>query len=143
MASIRKKGSGYEAAVARKGVRKSAMFSTKLEAQMWAAEIEKKIIQGGFSGGQYKTVGDLLQRYVSTVSVKKRGADKERIRVARLCRDDIEGIKLGELSASTWLNGAIGDCRKCPTQPCSVTGICSRMRLISPSMNGAGLRKIH
>lgn len=99
MASIRKKGSGYEAAVARKGVRKSAMFSTKLEAQMWAAEVEKKIIQGGFSSNQYKTVEDLLQRYVTTVSVKKRGADKERIRIARLCRDDIAKLKLVELSA--------------------------------------------
>lgn len=99
MASIRKKGSGYEAAVARKGVRKSAMFPTKIAAQMWAAEIEKKIIQGGFSGGQYKTVGDLLQRYVSSVTVNKRGLRTEGYRVSGLCRNDIAKLQLGELSA--------------------------------------------
>lgn len=97
MASIRKKGSGYEAAVARKGVRKSAMFPTKIAAQMWAAEIEKKIIQGGFSGGHGKTVGDLLQRYVSTVSVNKRGAVEEGYRVNGICREDIAKMRLDEL----------------------------------------------
>lgn len=99
MASIRKKGSGYEAAVARKGVRKSAMFPTKLAAQMWAAEIEKKIIQGGFSSGQSKTVGDLLQRYGSTVTVNKRGLRNERYRIGGLCRNDIAKLQLDELSA--------------------------------------------
>ncbi|MBY0485061.1 site-specific integrase [Nitrosomonas sp.] len=98
MASIRKKGSGYEAAVARKGVRKSAMFSTKLAAQMWAAETEKKIIQGDSSGGQYKTVGDLLQRYVSTVSVNKRGARVEMYRVNGMCKYDIAKVQLDELT---------------------------------------------
>lgn len=99
VASIRKKGSGYEAAVARKGVRKSAMFSTKLAAQMWAAEVEKKIIQGGFSGGQYKTVADLLQRYGSTISINKRGAKVELYRVDGLCESDIGKLQLGELSS--------------------------------------------
>ena len=98
MASIRKKGSGYEAAVARKGVRKSAMFSTKLAAQMWAAEIEKKIIQGGVSPGEGKTVCDLLQRYVSTVSVNKRGAAEEGHRVNGICREDIAKVRLDELT---------------------------------------------
>ena len=97
MASIRKKGSGYEAAVARKGVRKSAMFTTKIAAQMWAAETEKKIIQGGSSPGQDKTVGDLLQRYVSTVSVNKRGVAQEGSRVTVICREDIAKMRLDEL----------------------------------------------
>ena len=112
MASIRKKGSGYEAAVARKGVRKSAMFSTKLAAQMWAAETEKKIIQGGFSAGEYKTVDDLLQRYVSTVSVNKRGARNERYRVGYICKGDIGKLKLGELTSfhlAEWRDKRLGE----------------------------------
>lgn len=99
MATIRKKGKRWEAAVARKGIRKSSTFATKLEAQMWAADIEKKIIGGGYLINDH-TVEDLLQRYLSVVSIKKRGADKEKIRIMRLCRDPVAQLKLSELQPS-------------------------------------------
>jgi len=97
MASIRKKGKRWEAAISRQGIRKSSTFATKLEAQFWAAEIEKTITSGKYGDHQDRTVENMLQRYLSIVSVKKRGADKEKIRIMRLCRDDIAQIKLGEL----------------------------------------------
>lgn len=96
MATIRKKGRRWEAAVARKGIRKSSTFATKLEAQVWAADVERKIISGGYLVNDH-TVEDLLQRYLSVVSVKKRGADKEKIRIMRLCRDPVAQLRLSEL----------------------------------------------
>lgn len=50
MGTIKKKSSGYEAQVARKGIRKSKTFRTKAEANMWIAEIEKEILKGKHSG---------------------------------------------------------------------------------------------
>lgn len=66
---------------------------------MWAADIEKKIIGGGYLINDH-TVEDLLQRYLSAVSIKKRGADKEKIRIMRLCRDPVAQLKLSELQPS-------------------------------------------
>ena len=45
MGTIRKKNADYEAAVCKKGIRKSSMFRTKAEANMWIAETVKEIIQ--------------------------------------------------------------------------------------------------
>lgn len=64
-----------------------------------AADIEKKIIGGGYLINDH-TVEDLLQRYLSAVSIKKRGADKEKIRIMRLCRDPVAQLKLSELQPS-------------------------------------------
>lgn len=99
MAAIRKKGRRWEAAVARKGIRKSSTFATKLEAQVWAADVERAIVSGGYLINDH-SVEDLLQRYLSAVSVKKRGADKEKIRIMRLCRDPVAQLKLSELRPS-------------------------------------------
>ncbi len=66
---------------------------------MWSADIEKKIIGGGYLVNDH-TVENLLQRYLSAVSIKKRGADKEKIRITRLCRDPVAQLKLSELQPS-------------------------------------------
>jgi len=139
MATIRKKGRRWEAAVARKSIRKSSTFATKLEAQMWAADIEKKIIGGGYLINDH-TVEDLLQRYLSAVSIKKRGADKEKIRIMRLCRDPVAHLNY---SHRTWHSGVIGCWKLSPNLPCSATGIFSRTPLMLLLMSGNGYRKTH
>lgn len=98
MASIRKKGAGYEAMVARKGVRKSGTFRTKTEARIWAAEVERDILSGGCAKIADKSFADLMQRYGAIVSPNKRGKRWELMRIGVICRDHIADIRLEDLS---------------------------------------------
>ena len=67
MASYRKRGSSWEALVVRKiagvVIRKSGSFSTKAEAQAWAARIETEIVDQKHRRLPNKTFGDLMTRY--------------------------------------------------------------------------------
>lgn len=79
MASIQKVGDKWRAQVAKKGVRKSAMWDTKREAMQWAARVEAEIEAGV---KQDKTFADAVELYLKEVSSTKNGEKWERIRMA-------------------------------------------------------------
>ena len=91
MASIQKHGKRWRAFVARKGIRTSKLFDTKVAAKDWAAREEYLILNGQ---GEYGpgTVGDLLDRYAREVSPTKRGARWEQIRLELIQRDRLARI---------------------------------------------------
>lgn len=97
MASFRKRLGSWEVSVSKLGVRKSATFDTKSEAQKWAAKIETEISEGKYALYADKTFGELLQRYGKEVSVKKAGGRWELLRINATCRDPIAHIKLCDL----------------------------------------------
>ena len=113
MGTIRKKGNGYEAAVARKGIRKSSMFRTKAEANMWIAETEKEILQGKYGKPtNHHTFNDLMQRYAQQVSPTKRGAEWEIKRINMLSRYGIASIPLEILNQThfaEWRDRRLGE----------------------------------
>lgn len=94
MASIQKRARGWFAQVRRKGVSKSASFSTKAEAAAWAARVEAEIIAGQRGEVPDKTFGDLLEKYRDEVSVTKRGERWERLRIGLTLRDAIASVNL-------------------------------------------------
>lgn len=87
MAYIRKIKTGYRAEIERLGVRKSQVFQTKAAAQSWAAVEEGKILSGKSSAFPEKTLSETLERYGREVSVKKRGARPEGLRLQAIQRD--------------------------------------------------------
>lgn len=98
MASITKQKKGWRAQVAIKGVRESGTFTTKLEATTWATEREaalRKQSSTGISTGQ--TCQEAFDRYVKEVSVHKRGARWEEIRLRALASHVINGETIGEM----------------------------------------------
>lgn len=97
MATIRKRGSAWQAQVFLKGVRQSSTHSTKLEAQQWASKIEGEIIAGKTSSVPDKTFGELLDEYARRVSPTKKGERWERIRIALFKKDEIADVKLCDL----------------------------------------------
>lgn len=103
MGTIRKKGSGYEAAVALKGVRRSKTCRTKAEANMWIAETEKSILSHKNRSFQDATFGELMDRYGKTVSVTKRGKDWELKRIKALSRDEIAEVSMADLNKSDFI----------------------------------------
>jgi integrase len=109
MASFRKKGRSWEAQVARQGIRKSASFATKAEAQAWAAKTETEIRSGRRGDIPDKTFGQLLEKYRDEVSASKKGERWERVRIDRMVggrpkddppvpADPITGVRLADLS---------------------------------------------
>lgn len=109
MASISKRAGGWRAQVAIKGVRESATFSTKAEAQAWAAqretEIRKAVATGIVSG---KTCQDAFDRYVKEVSAHKRGQRWEEIRLSAIAEQEVDGVKMGEMALAEITPATLG-----------------------------------
>lgn len=112
MASFRKMAGGkIRAEVARLGKRTSKVFATKSAAKDWAARQEFLIIDEG-PIGEIKTLGEAFDRYGREVSVTKRGAHWEIIRLARFGRDSFANIKMADLKASdfaAWRDARLRD----------------------------------
>lgn len=81
MATYQFRAGKWRVAVFRKGVRKSASFANKAEAQAWAGRVEFSV-----TNTTRKTLHDALQRYIETVSIHKRGERWEKLRIAAFKR---------------------------------------------------------
>lgn len=105
MASIRKRGDRWRVEVCSRGQRASNTFSTKKQAQLWANE--KELEFEGYAGLnviQGKTVAEAYDRYAREVSVNKKGARWEMIRLESLSRYPfakraIADIRAGDIAA--------------------------------------------
>lgn len=96
MASIRKHGKGYRVEVDRQGVRRSKVLATRQAAKDWAARAEYEILNGDQVAAAL-TLGALFDRYAREVSPKKRGERWEVIRLAKLGRDPLALLMLGDM----------------------------------------------
>lgn len=99
MAYITKTKSGWRAQIERMGVRKSMTFDTKAEANNWAATEEAALLAVKRGAYPRKTFADAMTRYIEEVSVKKRGARAEELRLEALKRDfpKLAGMQLSEV----------------------------------------------
>lgn len=102
MATIRQRGNYWEARIRREGhppLCKS--FNSRADARAWATVIESEIERGIFidrSEAEKNTLGDLFQRYLTEISIHKKGHDVERYRLISLQRDPISKFKVAGLS---------------------------------------------
>ena len=91
MATFRKRESGgWQTQIRRKGYpAQSKSFRTKASAEAWVRSIEVDMDQGMFQSrieAESTTLGDLLDRYLSECTPKKRGAGPEACRIRALIR---------------------------------------------------------
>jgi integrase len=98
MANFEKRQKGWRVRVRKNGQGHSATFPNKVQAQEWAAQIEADIIAGKLGKSPDKTFSDLIDRYINEVTITKRGARPEKLRLERLKRDKIAQIKLADLT---------------------------------------------
>ena len=103
MATIRRRGTSWQAQVRRDGYPAiSKSFSTKADALSWAREKERAIERAELPIAAKQagsvTVGDLLTRYVETVTPAKRGARFERSRIKTLLAHQLAQASLSKLS---------------------------------------------
>lgn len=100
MASFRKRGKSWEAAVARKGRRETASFTTKAEAQRWAHQIEEEILAESRGEVPNKPFSAILARYRDEISPTKKGERWETIRLNMLIKDELARVALPDLDAA-------------------------------------------
>jgi len=82
MASIQRCAKGYRVQIKMQGVRDSAVFSIKREAVLWAAQRETAIKDNaGKPAGELHSLRDAMRRYAKEVSLLKRGARFEQLRL--------------------------------------------------------------
>ena len=97
MATFRKLTSGkWQAQIARNGIRKSASFATKREAQDWSAR-QEYLVTNAENPQSKLTLKDAFDRYVREESPKRRGERSEVARLKRLSSDKIAGKRLADL----------------------------------------------
>lgn len=99
MASITKRGRSWFAQVRRRGVSRSASFTTKAEAVAWAAKVEAEALSGDRGAVPDRPFADLLIRYRDEVSATKRGERWESLRIGLVLRDPLAEVSLRDLDA--------------------------------------------
>jgi hypothetical protein len=102
MATIRKRGAKWQVQVRRVGHRSiSASFNVLRDAKAWARQKEIEADRGALAPDatclRRLTLGELVERYRDTVSVKKRGHDVERTVLNAFLRYPICHKPLAEL----------------------------------------------
>lgn len=116
MATIRKRGSRWEAQVRRSGLEAECRtFARKADAETWANSIEAEIASGTHvnqSLAKHTTLGEVLQRYLAEVTPEKKGKDAERYQILALLRDPIALLPLTQLTPARlaeWRNERLQD----------------------------------
>lgn len=122
MASIRKRGSAWQARVIRKGFpEETATFKTRAEALEWSRDVETSMDAGRYrrtKEAESMLLGDLLQRYRESVTPLKRGATDEAIRLKAMERRRI--AKLSVVNVTPQAIAAFRDERLTECSPATV-----------------------
>ena len=105
MATIRKRGTAWQAQVRRHGSTPiSKSFATKADAALWARDLERSIDRAELPANirdlQRVTLADLLARYEAEITMKKRGASQERYKLRLIRSHAISTVHLGKLTSS-------------------------------------------
>ena len=98
MAHFSKRKGAWRVQVARKGVRQSATFPTKGEAEAWARRIEGQIVGGLMLST--RTVGEMLTEYGDKVSPAKKGHKWELARIVAFQRSTLAQERLSSIDAT-------------------------------------------
>lgn len=98
MATIIQRGDKWRVQIRMRGVSRSATFERHSDAKAWAARVETEI-RDGLQGNQSRNVffGDILQRYLTTETVKKRGKRSETYRINGILKSSLAHIRLENL----------------------------------------------
>ena len=87
MATFAKRARSWQAKVCRKGIRRTATFPTKIQAQEWASKTENEIISGHYGLGVRKTLAEAIDAYLKANEDRK-GVKYEQTRLKAFKRDE-------------------------------------------------------
>lgn len=136
MANIRKLGQSWQARVRRRGFPdETKSFPTKAEAERWARSIEGEMDRGEFvsrTEAEQTTFGEVIQRYMETITPKKRGHVEETIRLTATLRHRIAKLSMANLTPQ-----AIADFRDDRLSTCKANTVIRDLAVLSSIINHA------
>jgi len=135
MASVKKRVSGYQVQIRRKGFPPlSRMFASRKDAETWARMIESEMDRGIFldrTEADRTTLGDILKRYQQEVSPLKRSGAIEIVRINRFLRTE----KLCNYKASALTGKLLSEWRDRRLQEVSGSSVNRELNLLSHAIN--------
>jgi integrase len=132
VASITKQKTGWRVQISVKGVRDSAVLSTKAEAQAWAIEREaqmRRMVDTGINTD--KTCQDAFDRYAAEVSVHKLGRRWEEIRLRAIALHEVAGTPIGKMRLAEVTTDVLGKWRDMRLQTVVGSTVNRDMNLLS------------
>lgn len=99
MASYRRYGAGWRAEVSKLGIRESATFPTKREAQEWAVNRELEITTSKTGKVTRATLKEVMERYAKDISPSKPGHRWELVRIGAISKDKIAAMVMQDIQA--------------------------------------------
>lgn len=134
MASIRKRGSSWQARVTRKGFPAEVQtFSSKAEADRWVRAVESEMDKGGYisrTEAERVTLSEILDRYMVEVSPSKRGGIDEIIRIKALKRFRIARLHMAALTPK-----AVAEYRDERLKTCNPSTVLRDLAMLSSVIN--------
>ena len=98
MASLTNINGRYHVRIRRKGFKAQCRnFTHKADALKWVRQTEIEL-ERGFVGFNDPTLGQLIERYLSVVSVTKKSGDKDRFRLAALSKSSLTQLPLSKIT---------------------------------------------
>jgi len=136
MATLRKHGRGWQARVRRRGYPDEVKtFPSKAEAERWARAIEGEMDRGEFvsrAEAEQTTFGEIIQRYMETITPKKRGCLDEKIRLMATLRHRITKLSMANLTPQ-----AVADYRDDRLMSCKANTVIRDLAVLSSIINHA------
>lgn len=105
MATFEKRASGWwQAKIRRKGLpMQSKTFEKKVDAEAWARDIENKMDRGIFQDSteaERTSLAEVIERYMTEISIHKKGASKELVRFRWWMKDPLAKRMIASLKGS-------------------------------------------
>lgn len=102
MASIRKRGSKWQARVCRAGYpAETKSFNVRADAERWARSVETEMDRGSFvsrSEAEANTLEDIIERYITDVFPTQRSSADEISRLRATCRTRLAKLSMAALT---------------------------------------------
>jgi integrase len=103
MATIRRRGERWFVQVRRRGYpSQSKSFGSKADARAWATAREAELDRGGSArphpASKKTTLRQVIDRYLTEVTPRKRGANVERYRLSMFCKAPVSNLLLSDLT---------------------------------------------
>ena len=136
MATFRKHGRGWQARVRRGGYPDEVKtFPSKADAERWARAIEGDMDRGEFvsrTEAEQTTFGEIIQRYIETITPKKRGHVEETVRLKATLRHRIAKLSMANLTPQE-----VADYRDGRLLVCKANTVIRDLAVISSIINHA------
>lgn len=136
MASFRKHGNGWQARVRRQGYPVEVKsFPSKAEAERWARSVETEMDRGEFisrSEVEQLTLGDVIRRYMETVTPSKRGCSEELFRLTAMLRHKVTKLSMANLTSQ-----AVAQYRDERLRACKANTVIRDLAVLSAIINHA------